>query len=766
MNLPSPDQRDPQFAAFQQGPEEELFNLRSALATIVDAWPLAAGLFLAGVAMGLYKGWVTPPLYASSALVQIESNTSGFAVGPETFGGFSPYTPPESASTQIEILKSRSILGTAAEQLGLTTSALPRYSGPIGAARARRYDGEGVASAPWYSPFSRKYAWGGERIEIGSFKLDGALLGTALTLVAGENGSYALRDQEELPLGEGTVGTESNLSTPNGSIKLLISRLDARPGTEFILQQLQTKEAAEMLLGSMEVMELGAKGYFAGTGILKITVNAGSPKDASDSANAIASTYLRQNVERLSAGAERKLEFLTSQLPRLQQELETAEQALLEQRSKSGPYQLSEGAKSILETLTALERQIAELELERTELSQTFTAEHPSMAAINRKLEQMQAERARINATIAALPDAESRQLQLMRNSKVASELYVSLLNKSQELKVAKAGTIGNVRIIDLAVPENLPVQPRRARLLLTWSALGLIAGLGAVFLRQHLNVTIEWAEDAEKAIGIPVYATVPFSPKQSQLDLTAERAHRRGRNLLAETEPHDVAVESLRSLRASLHFAMLDAKRNLVVITGSTPNVGKSFIAANLARLVADAGKKVLLIDADLRKGRMHGMLGLPRAPGLSEAIAGQASGNEVRHQVGETPFWAVTTGKLPPNPAELLGSDRFIELVESACKDFDLVIVDTPPILNLADAVLVAKSAGALFVTIRGGVSTVPDVLDCVQRFAKNGIKVDGLIFNGLKPTLGSYLHPQYYHYRYRYSRYGGKAGTKSKE
>ena len=759
MNLPPPDFRDTQFAPTQRDPVEEIFNLRTAIAVVLDYWPLAVGLFALGIATGLYKAWVTPPVYESSALVEVESQNSGFAVGPESFGT-SPYFMPQATTAQIEILKSRRILGEAAEQMGLTLSAEPRYVGDINATIARRYQGEGPAPAPWYIPGSSKYAWGGERIELAGFHMPDEILGREFVLVAQENGAYSLRDKDGAELGHGGTGTELSVVAKDGSaIKLQVAKLIARPGTEFVLRRLSGKEAADSLRGRLRVSERGAKGAFTGSGILEIAVSAPSAREAADSANAIAGTYLRQNVERLSQGAERKLEFLNSQLPRLQQELETSEQALLEQRTKNGPFQLSDGAKSILDSLTVLERQVSELELQRAELSQTLTAEHPAMAAVERKLDQLHGERARINAQIATLPDAESRQLQLMRNSKVAGELYISLLNKAQELKVAKAGTIGNVRIVDTAAQESIPVEPKIQRILLSWSALGLIAGLAAVFLRKHLNVKLEWAEDAERRIGLPVYATVPFSTREMELDSNTGEGRRSPRRLLAEEDPQDIAVESLRSLRASLHFAMMNAKRNLVVITGSTPNVGKSFVAANLAKLVADSNKKVLLIDADMRKGRMHKMLGMERSPGLSEVISGQATLEQVQRQVGNDTFWAITTGKLPPNPAELLASDRFIELVESTCKQFDLVIVDTPPILNLADGLLIAKSAGALFVTIRGGQSTVPDVQDCVQRFTKNGIKVDGLIFNGMRFSIGSYVHPTYYHYRYRYNRYGGK-------
>lgn len=750
MNLPSsPDLRDSPFAAAVA--DEEIFNLRSAVATVLDYWPLAASCLAAGALFGLFKGWVTPSQYEASALIEIEKNSSGFAVGPEMLGA-SPYWMPDTTSAQIEILKSRSILGAAAEELNLAINVTPVYMGAIGAAIARRHAGPGVAPDPWYIPFSGSFAWGGEKLDVTSLRLPEEFQDAVLTIVAGEGGTYTVRVGQRAETASGRVGQELKFALPGGGEGVLnVATLEARPGTRFQVSSMRIKDAADSLRGRLRITERGSKGAFQGTGILELSVRASSPKQAADTANAIAKTYLRQNIERLSQGAERKLEFLNAQLPKLQAEVEAAEQALLEQRSRSGPYQLSEGAKSILESLTAVEREISELELQRTELAQTLTPQHPALASVMRKVEQLRGERDRMNTRIAALPDAEARLLQLSRDSKVASELYVLLLNQAQELRLAKAGTIGNIRIVDTALPVNHRVEPRARWLLLSWSGIGLVAGLAAVFLRKHLNVKLDWAEDAERKIGIPVYATIPFSDKQVSLDKADK-----GTALLAETDPRDIAVESLRSLRASLHFAMMDAKRNLAVITGSTPNVGKSFVAANLARLMADTGKRVLLVDADMRKGRMHKMFGIERSPGLSEGIAGQADLKAIRHPGGLPNFWVIPTGQLPPNPAELLGSDRFIELVESACKDFDLVIVDTPPILNLADTVLVAKSAGALFVTIRGGISTVPDVQDCVQRFAKNGIKVDGLIFNGLKPGIGSYVHPQYYHYRYSYGRY----------
>lgn len=758
MNQPPPDYRDMQYAPAQAG--EEVFNLRTSVAVLLDHWPVAVSILAAGIAMGVYKSWIAIPVYESAAIIEVEGQTSGFAVGPQTQSDSSLMYMPQAVAAQMEILRSRRVLGAAAELLDLTLDVRPVHWGKIGATLARNYRGTEPARPPLFMPGSTKYAWGGEKIKISAFKIPDSMVGRNYYLVATGDGSYVLHNAKDIGLGAGNVGTELQINAgTDQEIRLNVARLEARPGTRFQLRRLSLKDAADSLARQMRVSERGGRNSYMSSGILAISVRAPTPEEAADQANAIARTYLRMNVERLSEGAEKKLEFLNSQLPRLQIELATAEQALLEQRTQNGAFQLSDGAKSILDSMAGIEREVGSLELQRAEMSQTLTAQHPAMAALDRKLDQLRSERARVNRQISTLPDAEARQLQLMRDSKVSGELYISLLNAAQELKVAKAGTIGNVHIVDDAMPEPGAVEPKIERILISWAALGLIAGLAAVFLRKHLNVKLEWAEDAEKKIGLPVYATIPFSSQELELNKQANGS--KSRRLLAEFDPQDIAIESLRSLRASLHFSMMEAKRNLVVITGSTPSVGKSFVTANLAKLVADSGKRVLLIDADMRKGRMHKMLGFDRGPGLSELIAGQVTAADVVKKVedGGDKFFAITTGKLPPNPAELLGSERFVELVEAFCKDYDLVLVDTPPVLNLADGILVARSAGAVFVTIRGGQSSVPDVQDCIQRFSKNGVKVNGLIFNGMRFSLGSYVHPTYYHYRYRYTRYGGK-------
>lgn len=218
MNLPANDFRDQQL--LQQQPDEEIFNLRTAISVVLDYWPLALGLFLLGIATGVYKSWIAAPVFESAALVEVESQKSGFAVGPEDMGSYSPYAMPQAITAQIEILKSRRILGEAAEQMGLTLVAQPRYSGRINATMARRYRGEAPASAPWYIPGSGKYAWGGERIELAGFLAPEELLGQSFTLVAQDKGAYVLRDKDGADLGKAKTILNffiSGSSTPKGT---------------------------------------------------------------------------------------------------------------------------------------------------------------------------------------------------------------------------------------------------------------------------------------------------------------------------------------------------------------------------------------------------------------------------------------------------------------------------------------------------------------------------------------------------------------------
>ncbi len=263
---------------------------------------------------------------------------------------------------------------------------------------------------------------------------------------------------------------------------------------------------------------------------------------------------------------------------------------------------LTAATKATLDRTVEMEKRLSEMELQRKELLYRFTPSHPAIRAVDEKVAQLKAERESLNEQIRQLPEAESASLRLMRDVKVANELYVTLLNKAQELKVMKSGLVGNAHVLDLAVRPETPVSPNKTRSAAIAIAAGLLLGVVLAFARKALRQGLVDPADAERATGLPVRASVPHSDRQAAL----QREAKGGGNLpvLAAVDPTDMAAESLRALRTSLQFALMESSNHIIAIGGPRPGVGKSFVTMNLARVFADTGKRVLLLDADLRKG------------------------------------------------------------------------------------------------------------------------------------------------------------------
>jgi tyrosine-protein kinase Etk/Wzc len=290
---------------------------------------------------------------------------------------------------------------------------------------------------------------------------------------------------------------------------------------------------------------------------------------------------------------------------------------------------------------------------------------------------------------------------------------------------------------------------------LLIASVLGLIAGAAIAIARNMFFRGIGTAQEIEAETGLNVYSTIPLSP--AQLELAKKVADKQpGTHLLAFALPDDPAVESLRSLRTALQFAMLDAGSNRVLITGATPSVGKSFVSCNFAAVLAGTGKRVLLIDADLRRGHINQYFGVHRQRGLSELVAGSLLLEDAIRRNVVPNLDLITTGVLPPNPAELMMSSAFAATLQQLSAHYDYVIVDTPPVLVAADTAAIAAQAGTLLLVARAGETQMGEIHECAKRLAHAGKTVTGVLLNGLDLTRRHYGSHAYRYGGYRYRQY----------
>jgi tyrosine-protein kinase Etk/Wzc len=711
-------------------------------------WIIAGSLVVAAIGLGAYL-WLAIPTYRADVILRAEERT------PNAAGAMTDVTsllegPRTLADTEIEVLQSRTLLGSVVDELNLDVSVVPRYFPIIGEPTARRHKGADVR--PAVLGLSR-YAWGGERVDLASLELPPSPDDQAVrfTLVAGESGRYQLLDESGAPLLAGEVGKPAQGSIRLGAteekILVFVREMRARPGTQFLVKRESKGAAYRALLESLKLAEKGRK-----TGVISVSMEGTDPARIATILNTLAKSYLRYNVERRSAEAERTLAFLDTQIPVLRENLYSAEAALEQYKTKNNlRVDLSLATKDTLDRAIDLDKRLSELEFQQKETRTRFTDTHPIMQSLQQKVDQITAERDELNKQIQRLPEAESTSVRLMRNVKVANELYVTLLNRAQELKVMKSGLMGNVRILDLAVRPDLRSTPKEGEAAAIALAVGLLGGIGLAFLRKALNQGIVDPVDAERAVGVPVRAVLPRSRRQVKLQRGARGEGKRW-PILAAVDATDITVEAFRNLRTSLEFSLPEAPNRVVSIGGPRPDVGKSFVTMNLARVFADAGVRVLVVDADLRHGNLHRYLALERSPGLAELINGEAGVDSVLHRTDLPNIDFISRGSSPPNPSELLGSQRFRDLVGDLGKGYDIVIVDLPPILAVTDGALVARTAGTNLLVLRAGWHSVREVQQAVKYYADNGVQVNGLVLNVLVPGRGSSRHGGY-HYQYSY-------------
>ncbi|EFO0706372.1 tyrosine-protein kinase, partial [Escherichia coli] len=468
----------------------------------------------------------------------------------------------------------------------------------------------------------------------------------------------------------------------------------------------------------------------------------------------ISDNYLTQNVARQAAQDEKSLQFLSEQLPKVRRDLDAAEDKLNKYRKQKDSVDLTLEAKSVLDQIVNVDNQLNTLTFREAEISQLYTKEHPTYKALMEKKQILQDERIRLNKKVNTMPSTQQEVLRLSRDVESGRAVYLQLLNRQQELNIAKSSAIGNVRIIDNAVVEPQPVKPKKFLIIVVGFFLGVFISVLFVLLRVYLRRGIESPEQLEE-YGINVYASIPVSDWLSkQLSRKGKVKQNESDIILSIENPTDLAVEAIRGLRTSLHFAMMEAKNNILMITSASPNAGKTFVSANLAATIAQTGKKVLFIDADLRRGYVHKMFGSEIKSGVSDILSGKESITNAIQKVKNADFDYVSRGQVPPNPTELLMHPRFNELLAWASNNYDLVIVDTPPILAVTDAAIIGRYVGTTLLVARFEVNTPKEIDSSIKRFEQSGVPIKGCILNGIVKKASSYYSYGYHQYGYSYT------------
>ena len=699
---------------------EDEIDLGQLLGLLLDSKWLIAGITAFFALAGVIYALCATPVYQADALVQVEQKKGGIP-GLSDVSEMLGSSDSETA-TEIELIKSRMIIGQTVDELNLDVQIQPLF--PYGA-------GKGLAT---------RLGWQAGPLLVSSFHVPDVYLDLPFELELLANGAYRL-SQDGNELLQGKVG---ELAQNQDGISLMVSDVNGETGQRFTLTKIPRLQIINDLQKVLIVSEKGKN-----TGMLALSLN-GDDRDAIRAVlENVARNYVLKNIERNAAEAEKSLQFLQSHLPEVRHSLEESEQKLNSYRQRNESVDLNLEAKAALDTMVALETQLNQLTFKESDISQQFTKSHPAYISLLEKRRTLLKQKDRINQQVQKLPKVQQDVLRLTRDVQVGQEIYLQLLNKVQELNILKAGTVGNVRIIDHAAIQIDPIKPKKALVVVISTLLGGMLAVALVLLRAAFNRGVKGPNELEK-LGINVYTSVPLS--EWEQEQSKKRQKGKKLTLLAQHNPADLSIEALRNLRTSLHFAMMEARNKVLMITGPSPSIGKTFISSNLASVIAHGGQKVLLIDADMRKGHLHHYFDADKI-GLSDYLSGQKDLTQivVRGEINSFDF--IPRGQVPPNPSELLMHPRFAALLEWANEHYDLVLVDTPPLLAVTDAAIVGHHAGTVFLVARFATTAVKEVEMTMRRLEQNGIEVKGVILNAMEKRAASYYGNSYGYYQYAY-------------
>ncbi|MCK9182734.1 MAG: polysaccharide biosynthesis tyrosine autokinase [Fibrobacteraceae bacterium] len=667
---------------------------------------------LVGGAIGLLiSNWIRPQ-YQSDALLQIDLKGSNAGKAMGEMGALLDVGSP--ADAEIELIKSRMVANDVVEQEHLCFNATP-----VGAIkRLMHKEGRMDIDDMNIPESSRSEQWLAEIID---------------------DSTYAVYSPERQKLIQGKIGEVAGAPYGRDSLKILVALLQGLPGQKFILSQTNPLDAARTLIKNLNVAEKGKQ-----TGIIGVSYTHRYADRAAHILNTLAMAYLRQNVEMKSAEAAKTLEFLQLQLPGVKAKLDSAEEVLTTYRHRIGSVDMTGETQAHLEKETDLQKQLLVLEQQRQEAARLFKEGHPAIETIVKQKEKVQSELAKLKTDGAKMPLTQQEVFRLQEEVAVNNEQYTSMLNNIQQLRVVRAGEVGNVRIVDYAQIEDIPSKPKKTNILLCAVAASLMIGVLFVFLMRMLKSGVRNTLEIERETGVSVFAKIPeiqkglLSNKKQQKPIVIEK-------------PYEPASESLRSLFTALDFALNGKK--VILVTGMVPGVGKSFVAKNLSALYAESGKKTLLIDADMRKGTIHGH----KRHGLSNILSEQCGFSDAISKSNTPNLTILGAGSNNVSPSELLRSEAFGKMLESAKQEFDIILIDTPPLELVTDTEVIIPLADFVLFVLHYGRHSMNSIKESINKINRQGEKQIAFAMNRYEHESSGYY---YGGYGYGYgSKYYGK-------
>ena len=734
-------------------------NLLGLLLVLLRGWKIIVLCAILGLIIGVLYVRYENPTFKSDALVQIDETSKNLSGLGTNVGEL---LPPDDSSmqAQIKLIRSRMVLEPVVDLLHLGIKLNDPAVNQIDRIRNNQ------TNVQMNSANGVVLETSDGRVQVSQFDVTEDYLDKPFTLLRTSTGFVLSNKSEQF---QGQLNKAYRFTGKNGLIDITVNDLptDEHP-IDITKQSLQI--TTDSINSALSVMEEGTK-----TGMIELSLSGLNQKQVSLILEHIVLSYSAQDQTRSSEQTIKTIEFMKKQIPALKQKLKASEAIFNKFRENSGTIDVAQEASILLSENAGIDTQISELKLKKADLTTYYTNEHPLVIQINEQLGVLNARKQQIDNTINKLPEVQREFLTLSEDVNIDREIYLTILKNYEQLKIAKAGEVSAARIIDLPINTNRSITPKKQLIMTLATLAGALLGALLVFMIHMLRNAVKDPERIESKTGVPVIATIPRSAVLSRLSVNKKAAPR----MLAHVDNSSLSYEAIKSLRTKLILSMpsviSDSQRAKVLLfTGESPGVGKSFISANLAEVFAQLNKKVLVIDADMRLGELHTVFGMSQYDGLADYLllddsslqlnplnksAAVQTINDVSnfsidnfiHPTGIKHIDFMPRGGHPSDPESLLISEKFDALLIELKSQYDYIIIDSPPLLAASDAMVLAQHADKVLMITRYDASMEKQLIYAVKQMDESNIQVDGIILNDVKQGLMSKYS---YHYRYTYA------------
>ena len=423
-----------------------------------------------------------------------------------------------------------------------------------------------------------------------------------------------------------------------------------------------------------------------------------------------------------------------------------------------------------------------------SELSRKYGANHPQIVAIHTELAELNKQKAKEAKRILgslrneyklaqAREESVKRAMEvqkieslamnkkavqygvLQRQAESSRNIYELLIKRFKETSLTEEMKTGNIRVVDRAEVPQKPIKPKKQLNLMLAMVVGLMGGLGLAFLIEHLDNSIKFPNEVKDDLKIPYLGPVPeFSGEIIQEGVSQE--------LVLIHSPKSTASESFRGIRTGILFSSADTPPQVILVTSAAPGEGKSSCVANLGATLAMGGSRVVILDCDMRKPRQHKVFNCPRDTGITSVLVGSAPLSDVVVHTRIENLDLIPCGPIPPNPSEIVGSKKIKQFIDDLRKEYQHILIDSPPITAVTDAVLLSQVADSVLLVIRAGTIPKPVIQNAIEQLRTVGAHIIGGILNGVKAGRDSYYYYQYYYYYYGDDGSKKKKGVKTKK